>query len=589
MRNTTLVERLRGLHRAAPPQTLLICAGLLVASPLLAGCPKVCSDDGFAWQQDPSCLAQLSLSGTVTVTETDGGSATGDTEPTGSATASGGATWCTDADGDGFGDPGNCTQVPPGDTPPPGTVDNDGDCDDTDPNTFPGAAPNDDPNACMKDADGDDWGDANPPGGGGNGGVVPGTDCDDTDAFTFPGAAPNDDPDACMKDADGDDWGDANPPGGGGGTVVPGTDCDDANMNAWANCAGCKDEDMDGWLSNCDSYPPDHPKPDCDDADANTFPGSAPKDDPDACMTDADGDDYGDDTPSGPGVTPGTDCDDMSAQTYPGAASAEDPDACMIDADGDGYGDAHPMNPGVTPGADCFDDKPLMSPANTVLVTAPLTSGEIHQVDPASGAVSPYAMVDVAGINPWIPTSLALNPNDGSVYAALAFKDRLATMNYCGGGAPTLLAAPHKKNICGLAFDSTGQLYGIDGQVDQLLIFNADGSLSGVKALTFEGKTLNVADCGMAYDCHAQRLLISDSGSGGIYTVNVADGTTAKIADLPNESFGAGLEYDPTTRRALSCDQTSFLSIAVDGTSDFMKLPDLSEPADDLTFGPKCQ
>ncbi len=77
--------------------------------------------------------------------------------------------------------------------------------------------------------------------------------------------------------------------------------------------------------------------------------------------------------------TPGTDCDDSSAQTYPGAASAEDPDACMIDGDGDGYGDAHPMNPEVTPGADCFDDKPLLSPAQTVLVTAPLTSGEIHR------------------------------------------------------------------------------------------------------------------------------------------------------------------------------------------------------------------
>ncbi len=566
---------------------LLISAGLLLGVPLMSACPKVCSDDGFAWQQDPSCLAQLSI--TDGSTDTDTATATDPTEPTGGATFAGDSTWCVDADKDGFGDPQSCTQVPPGDAPPPGTVDNDDDCDDGDAFTFPGAAPNDDAQACMKDADGDDWGDPNPPsgGGGGGGGAVPGTDCNDEDAFTFPGAAPNDDPAACMKDADDDDWGDPNPSGGSG--VVPGTDCDDANMNAWASCDGCKDEDDDGWLTNCDSYPADHPGPDCDDADANTFPGAAPNDDADACMTDADGDDWGDDSPSAPGAVPGSDCDDQSANTFPGAASADDPVACMQDEDGDGHGEARPGQPGVTPGSDCYDTNPDLNPANTVLVTAPLTSGEISQVDLTDGSVDPYAMVDVAGINPWIPTSLAVNPVDGSVFVSLAFNDRLATMDYCGAGKPTLLAVPHKKNICGIAFDRAGQLYGIDGQVDQLLLFNADGSLGQTKPLTFEGKTLNVADCGMAFDCHQDRLLISDSGTGGIYVVDPADGTTTQLADLPSESFGAGLEYDPKTRLALSCDQTAFLSIALDGSSDFTKLPDLTKPADDLTYGPKCQ
>ena len=581
------IERRCGPIYPTHPRTLLLFAGLLLELPLMSACPKVCADDGFAWQQDPNCLAQMSLTDgtTDTVTATD---ATDATDPTGEATSVGGSTWCVDADKDGFGDPQSCTQVPPEDAPPPGTVDNDDDCNDDDAFTFPGAAPNDDAAACMKDADDDDWGDAVPPGDGG-GGAVPGTDCNDSDAFTFPGAAPNDDPVACMKDADDDDWGDANPPGGMGSGVVAGTDCDDENMNAWASCDGCNDDDGDGWLSNCDSYPPEHPAPDCDDADMQTFPGAAPKDDAQACMTDADGDDWGDDSPSAPGAVPGTDCDDQSAKTFPGAASADDANACMEDEDGDGHGEARPMKPGVVPGSDCFDANPNLNPASAVLVTAPLTSGDILKVDIASGAVDPYAKVDVAGINPWIPTSLAVNPVDGSVYAALAFNDRLATMNYCGAGKPTLLAAPHKKNICGIGFDRAGQLYGIDGQVDQLLVLNPDdGSLLQAKPLTFNGKTLNVADCGMAYDCHEDRLLVSDSGSGGIYVVNI-DGTTTQIADLPGEDFGAGLEYDPKTRLALSCNQTSFLSIAVDGSSDFTQLPDLEEPADDLTYGPKCQ
>jgi len=519
-------------------RTLPRVAGLLLGPPLLSGCPKVCSDDGFAWQQDPSCLAQGTL-GTVSETDSETGTASATTGPSTSATGGEGSTWCVDADMDGYGDPADCQQVPDGDAPPPGTVGND-------------------------------------------------DDCDDGDGQTFPGAAPNDDPQACMKDADDDDWGDADPPSGGEATIVPGTDCDDANMNTWANCGGCKDDDGDGWLSNCDSYPPDHPSPDCDDGDDNTFPGAAPKDDPDACMKDEDGDDWGDDAPTAPGVVPGSDCDDQSAGTFPGAASADDPDACMQDEDGDDHGDAKPNKPGVVPGSDCFDANPDLNPANAVLITAPLTTGEVSEVDPATGAVDPYAMVDVAGINPWIPTSLAVSPVDGSVAVALAFSDRLAVMNYCGPGKPTLLPAAHKKNICGLGFDRTGQLYGIDGQVDQLLTFNPDGSLAQVKPLTFEGKTLNVADCGMAYDCHEDRLLVSDSGSGGVYVVNLADGTTTRIVDLPAEDFGAGLEYDPKTKRVLSCNQTAFMSIAIDGSNDFTPLPDLAKAADDLTFGPKC-
>ena len=50
----------------------------------------------------------------------------------------------------------------------------------------------------------------------------------------------------------------------------------------------------------------------------------------------------------------GTDCDDDDAATFTGAA-LEAPTACMTDADADGWGDAAPA-PGVTPGTDCADD-----------------------------------------------------------------------------------------------------------------------------------------------------------------------------------------------------------------------------------------
>ncbi len=568
-------------------RALFVSAGLLLA---LGGCSKVCSDDGFAWQQDQACVAMLS----DTADSSESGESESMSDPTEASnpTMSGGGLYCVDGDGDGFGDPTQCTDVPEGDLPPPGTVPNDDDCDDASDDTFPGAAPNDDAMACMQDADGDDYGDVDPMGGegGGGDGIVPGTDCDDEGANTFPGAAPNDDPDACMKDEDGDDWGDVDPPGGGGGGgVVPGTDCDDANMGAHDTCTACVDADGDGWVTGCEDFPAEFPGPDCDDADEFTFPGAAPKDDAMACMTDVDGDDYGDSTPSNPDAEPGTDCDDASASTFPGAAMLDSADACMQDEDGDDHGDADPENPDVVPGNDCNDDNDAINPSDSVLITAPISTGEISEVDIDTGSITTIASLDVAGFNPWIPTSLAVNPTDGSIFAALAFKDRLVTMNYCGGGAPTALPATHKKNLCGISFDRAGTLYGIDGQVDQLVTFKADGAVDNVKPLTFEGATLNVAECGMTYDCHQDRILVSDSGSGGIYVVNTTDGTTTRVADVPDGMFGAGLAYEPVSKRVLSCLDTSFLSIALDGSNDFTQLPELAAPADDLDYAAACE
>lgn len=71
---------------------------------------------------------------------------------------------------------------------------------------------------------------------------------------------------------------------------------------------------------------------DCDDQDASTYPGAAfnePGADASACMTDADGDGWGDSSP-GPGVTPGRDCDDGS----PGVTN----NVYREDCDGDGQG-----------------------------------------------------------------------------------------------------------------------------------------------------------------------------------------------------------------------------------------------------------
>lgn len=133
------------------------------------------------------------------------------------------------------------------------------------------------------------------------------------------------------------------------------------NTETW-----CQDVDMDGFgdPDECTEVPegetpprgsvPEEMANDCDDVDPNTFPGSAELDDPEACMTDADDDGYGDDMPSSPNAVPGNDCNDASANTFPGAAQIEGPDACMQDEDDDGYGEQMPPA-GVEVGSDCND------------------------------------------------------------------------------------------------------------------------------------------------------------------------------------------------------------------------------------------
>jgi hypothetical protein len=72
------------------------------------------------------------------------------------------------------------------------------------------------------------------------------------------------------------------------------------------------DADGDGFPSDID----------CDDGNANTFPGAAPLDDLVACMNDDDLDDFADDNHLGDvpaGVILGTDCDDGWPYAYPGA------------------------------------------------------------------------------------------------------------------------------------------------------------------------------------------------------------------------------------------------------------------------------
>jgi hypothetical protein len=142
--------------------------------------------------------------------------------------------WYVDEDADGHfgGEPIlSCDRVE-------GRSETNDDCDDSDPATFVGVAA-EDRSACMRDLDGDGFGDAAPS----NAGVAAGTDCDDARADVRPGAAVNE-PALCTVDEDGDGW---------GAETNGGSDCDDQDVGAFPGAAFAEpnlctvDADGDGW------------------------------------------------------------------------------------------------------------------------------------------------------------------------------------------------------------------------------------------------------------------------------------------------------------------------------------------------------
>ncbi|MEX1364724.1 MAG: hypothetical protein AB1Z98_16475, partial [Nannocystaceae bacterium] len=431
-----------------------------------------------------------------TATEGDTDSATDTDTDTDGDTDTGGGLWCVDADMDGFGDPDNCRMS---DGPVDGSVPNGDDCDDTNPETYPGAAEIEDPTGlfCMQDEDDDGWGDDTPPPG-----VDPGTDCADDNPNAFPGAAVEElPPDLCAEDEDGDGWGDIDPPPG----VDPGTDCDDTNPDA--------------------------------------FPGAAPNETPmDLCTVDSDGDGWGDANPGGgggggPGPSSGSDC-------YPTNADLN-PDTVQLTA----------LLPFFLPGA----VTPVPRTIQTVDPTDASLGPFVTLQGPMGGALDQLVVIAVALSE--LGDILANDRTNRQLYsidyltggACMMAQGTAAPVGMSYDANPMTTLAP-EDIVCAIEYGPGGGLYGVD-YASQLLEFDpATGQITNATPLT--GTTIN--GCGMARDCTEDRLLIANRQNQSILSIDVATGMVTPVRDLQAELVAlgipwdgpTGLEYDPVTRHA---------------------------------------
>ncbi len=278
------------------------------------------------------------------------------------------STWYADDDGDGYGnasdDDIDCLQ-------PSGFVSDDSDCDDSDASIYPSASElcdgqiNDCSSSSLpaveSDDDGDGYVDCSVDSGGWDGSAITGgDDCDDADSTVHPSASELcdgqlNDCDSSLSgdeiDNDGDGYVECVVDSGGwdGSAINGGEDCDDSDADTWPGA----DEYCDGHDDDCDEEIDED-----DSVDASTW------------YADVDGDWYGNAAVSEVScyqtsgwVADDTDCDDADASSYPGAGEVpydgidQDCDGeDLCDVDGDTW-DAEECG-----GEDCDDDDDAIYP-----------------------------------------------------------------------------------------------------------------------------------------------------------------------------------------------------------------------------------
>ncbi len=509
-----------------------------------------------------------------------------------------GATYWSDADGDGYGDADAplfaCE-------PPAGSATNNEDCDDAEAAIHPGAEEADcldpvdyncDGAVGFVDGDGDGWAACE--------------ECDDASRDVSPDGveacnAVDDDCDGDVDEAgatgeltwyadtDGDTYGDAastslacDQPSG---WVADATDCDDTlattNPGATETCDGL-DEDCDGTA---------------DDGVGTVW------------YTDADGDGYGDpdaitvacDMPAGT-VSDATDCDDTTAATSPAASETcnDTDDDCddsvdegaideadwYYDADGDGYGNpaastsACDQPAGYTADAsDCNDGTALASPAGTE--TCDGLDNDCDGTADEDGATLWYADADGDGYGD-------IGSSTASCTAPAGY---VATYSDCDDTvASTSPAAPETcdgiDNDCDGSIDETGSLSFFadadgDGYGDPAVVVGGCSAPSGYVAndddcddLLSDVNPLGTETCdGVDEDCDGT----ADDGAGSTWyydgdgdgygatsPTSIACTQPAGYADNDDDCLDSSSSYSPAAAEV--CDDG--LDQDCDGTAD---------------------
>jgi hypothetical protein len=444
------------------------------------------------------------------------------------------ATWYEDKDGDGVGVTSSTTTAC---TEPTGFADSAGDCDDSDATVYPGNTETCDgkDNNCIggidegvrttyyRDADGDSYGNSSLflgacPGDQPSGYVANSNDCNDSDGSINPGASEND-----AADCDGVD-----------------NDCD-GTIDEGLTLTFYADNDADGfgdpntteqrcaasnvWVSN---------DGDCNDSDADTYPGAAEIEGAGTCMQDRDEDGYGASTPAASGVAAGSDCDDALDTTYDGAVEICDVDGSgqPIDSNCDGT-----ANEGCPTGATIGTSLSSTSPVPGTLPSSFETSADVR-VECNDG----YVMGNV---------QVRLDPNNKSIIAMRGLCEPFSLTDTNGDGIPDTTSVSDTASQTqywsnwigwGVAGDTEENLICTDtpAQVFRSAIVEASSSGSNSGLITEMQLTCNTIDLDMPAEKNSDDAALNTNAPGTTTTFGYSSSGAGTGTGCQNGQVGVG-------------------------------------------------
>ena len=110
-------------------------------------------------------------------------------------------------------------------------------------------------------------------------------------------------------------------------------------------------------------------------------------------------------------------------------------------------------------------------------------------------------------------------------------------------------------------------MWAIDAAQDTLLKINpVTGAVLQQVGLSSGGAPLDLADCGLAWDCHTGRLLLAHASAGQLREVDRTTGETTVIATYDPDLGVAAVVYEPIERVALVSSGLQLNRVPLDGS-----------------------
>ena len=320
---------------------------------------------------------------------------------------------------------------------------------------------------------------------------------------------------------------------------------------------------------------------DCDDADPAINPGAEERCDtldndcdgvvdPDASVDaptwygDTDGDGYGNGRrdqvscaqPEGY-VDNGDDCDDTTATTFPGAW-----DRCN----------------GVDDDCDDAIDEAGMEGMSVLTVNSAL--GEVYAVD-----LSTAALTVVSDLASDLEIDSFAVDSAGQSYVNAAEETSLYGLDRCSGDLAAV-GSTGAHSFCAMAFGYGDTLYAIDDTDDALLTLDPTTG----ETLGYLGLDLDIANCGLTYDCSNNRLILLEAAGSTLYELDVETGDLSTLATLSVKFFNAAVTFRPDDGTLLASTGKRLLRVDLsDGSSTSLGTFPSEVTVDNLELAPVCE